>query len=329
MESQVQAFVENGLKRVEDRLLQELSYGSAVLDQITSHLAAAGGKRMRPALTLLVAQIGQPGQEANEEVVAAATSVELTHLATLYHDDVMDGAPVRRGTTAVQEQWNNSMAILAGDIIFARASRIVADLGPRSVAQHSDTFERLCVGQMHETIGPDPQDDPVEFYINVLANKTGSLVACAAQYGAELSGCSDEIIEAVKVYGEKVGIAFQLADDVLDLVADGATSGKTPGTDLREGVKTMPVLLLEGRLDANLADKEDAKLLADLRGDLSSDAALADVVGRLASHEVVDDTRQMARRWVEEAIAALEVVPAGAAKDALIEFAQMQVDRLS
>ncbi|MDO5671376.1 MAG: polyprenyl synthetase family protein [Actinomycetaceae bacterium] len=347
----LQALLEEGLRAVETSLARHLADDSQVISEVTNHLSAAGGKRMRPALTLLVAQIGAPGVVASAEVVEAAVSVEMTHLATLYHDDVMDGAVLRRGRPAVQEQWANSVAIMAGDIIFARASRIVAGLGPDAVANHATTFERLCVGQLQEFFGPADGADKVAHYLDVLAGKTGSLVACAAQYGAELSGCSAQVVEAVKLFGEKIGVAFQLADDVLDLQSSGEVSGKVQGTDLREGVETMPVLLLErwvegvgvGGAGAAGLGAEGASgegqgseesvlvLLSDLKRikEFPEDEELiASVVERLAAHPVVDETREMARQYMVQAVDALDPVPDGPAKDALVAFAEAQINRM-
>ena len=213
-------------------------------DDASRHLVNAGGKRLRPLLTLLAAELGDGSRL---EVIDAAVVVELTHLATLYHDDVMDSAPLRRGAPAAHEVWGNSVAILTGDLLFARASATVAGLGPEAVRIQAATFERLCLGQLHETVGPRPDDDHVAHYLQVLADKTASLIATSARFGAMFSGCRPDVVSIVSAFGEKIGVAFQLADDVIDLTSDGETTGKTPGTDLRERVPTMPALLLRAR----------------------------------------------------------------------------------
>lgn len=210
--------ISDGLAQVEERLSQVLSDDRGVLDDIVGHLAKAGGKRMRPGLVLLCSHLGE--HPSSEQILRACVVVELTHLATLYHDDVMDSAPTRRGVNAVQRVWGNNRAVLAGDLVFARASQVVATLGPDAVLQHAVTFDRLCRGQLNETFGPESGQDPVEFYIQVLADKTGSLVAQSARFGAELSGASEAVTEAVVQFGEKIGVAFQLADDVIDLSSD-------------------------------------------------------------------------------------------------------------
>ena len=318
-----------GLEVVERRLLEAVSSSRDLTDELTSHLAVAGGKRMRPLLTLVCAQLGESDRRLDDAVLTAATAVELTHLASPYHDDVMDSAPTRRGVPSAQHLWGNNRAILAGDILFARASLLVASLGPEIVAHHARTFERLCQGQLNETFGPTHGADRVDFYLQVLADKTGSLVSTAASFGALLSGAGRLVADVVADFGEKVGVAFQIADDVLDLASSGEQSGKTPGTDLREGVDTLPVLLLRRRQEAGTIDEAGARILRDLAGDLSSDEALAGVVEQLRTHDVLEETRELARRWASDAVDTLEALPKGEAKTALVAFANLMVDRLA
>lgn len=328
-ESTLEELLNVDMERVEDLLHQSVTGSSQLVDELTSHLSSAGGKRMRPMLALICAQLGNPDAVASQAVIDAATAVELTHLATLYHDDVMDSAPQRRGVPAAQHQWGNNRAILAGDVLFARASRLVAALGQRTIDYHARTFERLCIGQLNETFGPQNNEDPVDFYIQVLADKTGSLINTAAVFGAWHGGAADEVAQAVGLYGERIGVAFQLADDVIDLTSDGSVSGKTPGTDLVEGVVTLPILLLRERLSAGQLDADGQKLLADIDSDLTDPERLASVVSRLGASEVVDETRRIAREWADSAVAALEPLPESTAKQALIDLAQLMVDRMN
>lgn len=311
------------LALVEERLRDAVAQSDRLADATSRHLVNAGGKRLRPALALLTAHLGDASRP---EVVDAAVVVELTHLATLYHDDVMDSAPTRRGAPAAHEVWGNSVAILTGDLLFARASSVVAGLGPQAVRIQAETFERLCLGQLHETVGPSAEDDPVEFYLQVLADKTGSLIATSARFGAMFAGCAPAVVQQVTRYGELAGVAFQLADDVIDVRSDAATTGKTPGTDLREGVATMPVLLLRRRVAAG-GSAEDAALLAAIDGDLSSDEALAAVVAQLGTHAVVDETAALAANWSARAIEAIDNLPEGDVKGSLVAFAQALVAR--
>jgi heptaprenyl diphosphate synthase len=310
--------IEQSLELVEIELQRATENSDKVVQQAARHLVDAGGKRVRPVLTLLTSLLGDG---AIKDVIDAAAVVELTHLATLYHDDVMDDAPTRRGVPTAQNVYGNSVAILVGDLLLARASRIGVALGIEAIDLQAKTFERLCIGQLNETIGPKPSDDPIEHYIQVLADKTGSLIAASATLGAMLGNAPKQYLAALSEFGEKVGVAFQLIDDVID-ISEAGPSGKTPGTDLRAGVPTMPVLLL-----MNKNDESSKQLLAEINGDLSSDEKLAAVVKQLREHPVADEAYQEAIRWANEAIAALDVLPDGQTKRALVHFAEAVIKR--
>ena len=312
--------LESGLETVETALEVAVSHTDPIASVTARHLSSAGGKRIRPTLVLLASQLGEAN---NQDVIDAAVVVELTHLATLYHDDVMDNAPMRRGVPTAHEIWGNSVAILTGDLLFARASQVVSRLGERALTLQADTFERLCLGQLHETVGPQPGDDPVDHYIQVLADKTGSLIAAAAELGIMFSGAPTEYLEPMCIYGEKIGVAFQLIDDVIDIFSDGETSGKTPGTDLLAGVPTLPTLLL--RKDALTNPK--SQLLVDRIDAGLTQETLTDVVAALRLHPVAQQANLEAQRWAAEAIAALEPLPEGPVRQALSVFAQAVVDR--
>ena len=312
--------IESNLELVEVELLEATKHTDAVLQTAARHLVEAGGKRVRPVLVLLTSLLGDG---ATQRVIDAAAIVELTHLATLYHDDVMDDAPTRRGVPTAQHVFSNSMAILIGDLLLARASILSTRLGIEAITMQAATFERLCIGQLNETVGPGENEDEIAHYIQVLADKTGSLIAASAKLGVMMSNAPHEYLEPLAEFGEKIGVAFQLIDDVIDISAAGP-SGKTPGTDLRAGVPTMPVLLLRKRA---AADPSAAALLAEIDGDLSSDERLAEVVAKLRNHAVADEAFVEAKRWAHEAIAALEPLPEGQTKRALIHFAQAVVER--
>lgn len=329
VEESLDQAVREGLARVEQRLHEAVGQADRLADDASRHLVLAGGKRVRPMLTLLASHLGDPSRP---QVVDAAVVVELTHLATLYHDDVMDSAPVRRGAPAAHQVWGNTVAILTGDLLFARASRVVADLGSEAVRIQAETFERLCLGQLQETVGPQPGQDPVDHYLKVLSDKTGSLIATSARLGAMFAGCDPQVLDVLIAYGEKVGVAFQLADDVIDLASDPAESGKTPGTDLREGVATLPVLLARRAAASELTAGNldgSARLVEVLDGDLSDDDALAEAVGLLRAHPATEQARGEAVRWAREAVAALGPLPDGPPKDALRAFADAVVARTS
>lgn len=315
------AGLSNQLVQVEARLHAAVEHYDQLANSVSRHLVQAGGKRVRPILTLLAAHLGDPTRDAVQQ---AAVAVELTHLATLYHDDVMDSAPTRRGAPTAQLVWGNSVAIITGDLLLARASGLISELGPEAVLIQARTFERLCLGQLHETVGPGPDDDPIEHYISVLADKTGSLIATSGRYGAMFAGCDPETVELLAAYGEKVGVAFQLADDVLDLAGDPA-AGKHPGTDLRERVPTMPVLL--ARRAAAEGDTEAAALLELVDADLSSDEALERAVVAVRACEWTERTRQLAAQWSQEAVEQIAPLPEGTVKEALVAFARSVADR--
>lgn len=313
--------IDAALDEIETGLARELRFADEVADVSARYLLEAGGKRVRPLLTLLTSQLGDG---ITPEVLVAAETVELTHLASLYHDDVMDEAAMRRGVPSAQHVFGNAVAVLTGDLLFARASQLIAQLGERAIRLQAGTFERLCLGQLHETIGPRPGDDPIEHYLQVLADKTGSLIAAAAQFGVVFSNADSRFEAAMIDFGEKVGIAFQLTDDVLDL-APGAQTGKTAGTDLRAGVVTLPLLKLRAREDA-----ASVALLAELEERVIGAPEGVDVeasVARLREHEVTAETAAEARRWSAEAIDAIAPLPEGPVKKALTRFAESVVDR--
>ena len=312
--------IESGLERVETALKAATEHTDPIAAVTARHLVDAGGKRIRPVLVLLTSELGD---SSDPSVIDAAVVVELTHLATLYHDDVMDNAPTRRGVPTAHNIWGNSVAILTGDLLFARASQIVSRLGEKALTLQADTFERLCLGQLHETVGPQEGEDEVAHYIRVLADKTGSLIAASAQLGAMFANAPEEVLQPLTNYGEKIGVAFQLIDDVIDIAEEGA-SGKTPGTDLRAGVPTLPMLLLRKQA---LTDSEAADLVEFIDSGLEDDAKLAQAVARLRNHPVAEAAYQEAKRWADEAIADLDSLPESAVKAALRNFAEAVVDR--
>ena len=303
------AAVAAGLAQVEQRLREVVAASNPMLDLAASHLAEAGGKRVRPLLALLAAQLGDPVAPG---VVDAAVVVELTHLATLYHDDVMDEADVRRGAPSANSRWTNTVAILTGDYLFARASDLTAGLGTEATHLQSRTFARLVEGQISETAGPVDGQDPVEHHLQVIADKTASLIATSARLGALTAGVPADQVEAVARFGEVFGTAFQLSDDLIDVLSDSDASGKTPGTDLREGIRTLPVLLVLAR------DAPDSRLVTLLVGDLSGNELLTEALGLLRAHPAMADAHERLGAYVEQARAVAGELPAGPVQDALL-----------
>ncbi|MDX3532547.1 polyprenyl synthetase family protein [Streptomyces sp. ID05-39B] len=319
----LEADVQAGLTAVEEGLLEATKSEVPFITEAAQHLVRAGGKRFRPLLVMLAAQFGDPYAPG---IVPSAVVVELTHLATLYHDDVMDEAEVRRGVSSANTRWGNSVAVLTGDFLFARASHILADLGPEAVRVQAEAFERLVTGQILETAGPTDGRDPVDHYLDVLGGKTGSLVAVSCRFGAMMSGADETVVDVLTQYGERLGVAFQLADDVLDIASDSHESGKTPGTDLREGIPTLPVLRLRERA-ARLALPEDIALCELLDSDLGDDARLAEALAALRAHPALEQARRDTVRYAKEARAALAPLRECEAKLALLELCDAVVHR--
>ncbi|HET8584086.1 MAG TPA: polyprenyl synthetase family protein [Jatrophihabitans sp.] len=305
--------VRAGLDAVEQTLRTAVAADDEFVSGAASYLVAAGGKRFRPLVGMLAAHFGDP---TRPEIVSSAAVCEITHLATLYHDDVMDEAPVRRGAESANARWDNTVAILTGDFLFSRASNILADLGPYAVRLQATTFERLVIGQIHETIGPQDGEDPIEHYLGVLADKTGSLIATAAEFGAHYAGCAPEVIERLRTFGAQIGVAFQLSDDILDIASESAESGKTPGTDLREGISTLPVLYAMRGGGAE-------RLRALVSHPLVDDAEHAEALRLLRSSPALDEARATLRRYADTAratLTGLPDVPARRALDALVDL---------
>ena len=307
-----------GLDEVEKLLSSHIQGEYPLVVETSRHLVEAGGKRFRPLLALIASHFGN-GQ--SREVIEAAVVCELTHVATLYHDDVMDEAPLRRGVESANNRWGNTVAILTGDYLFSKASDLLADLGPEAVRLQAKTFERLVIGQIQETQGPAAGADPLAHYIEVVANKTGSLIATSARFGALLSGASKEIVETLTDFGEKIGIAFQLADDVIDIASESNQSGKTPGTDLKEGVPTLVTLQI---MKSNRP--EDAELKALLSAPID-DELVAKVIPQLRNHQALQDARTYLHQLANESKDLLKSLPQGPARSALENLCLAIVER--
>ena len=309
------ADVMDGLGKVEEQLRAAVR-GDRLVNEAARHLMDAGGKRFRATLVLLAAQFGDP---ASPDTVPAAVAIELTHLATLYHDDVMDEAAIRRGHPSANSRWGNTVAILTGDFLFAQASLILARLGPDAIRIQAETFSRLVNGQIAETVGPATGEDPLKHYLQVVADKTASLIATAGGFGARFAGAPETVIRRVTAACEALGMAWQLSDDVLDVASESGQSGKTPGTDLREGVRSLPVLHA-----LNLAGPEDTRLRELLTGaDLTDTRLHSEALSLLRPHPAMEAARADLRRWADTAraeVLALPDVPARAAFETLCDY---------
>ena len=319
--------VEAELAIIEKQLDEHLRFASPIADAPARYLLSAGGKRIRPVLTLLAAEYGDG---SNDDVRRAAMLVELTHIASLYHDDVMDDAKMRRGVDSAHVVWSNSVAILAGDLLFARASSLVSGMTEEAILLQAQTFERLCLGQLHETVGPQDGEDPIEHYLQVLADKTGALISTAARFGAMFANAPVECLDAVTEYGERIGVAFQLIDDVIDLSPAADETGKKAGTDLRAGVVTLPILLLRERAKTNTVDAEllarlDAGVAASNAGEATADLDAA--IAELRENDVTAETERQAQQWATDAVAALKNLPNPTVTSALARLAEAVVQR--
>jgi heptaprenyl diphosphate synthase len=310
-----------GLESVEKLMISELSDGEDFLTEAALHLAKAGGKRFRPLFTVLTGQLGP--KPTDESIVTAATVVELVHLATLYHDDVMDEATMRRGAESANSRWGNSVAILAGDYLFAHASRLVSTLGPEAVRIIAETFAELVTGQMRETIGVKRDEDPIAHYLRVVWEKTGSLIAACGRFGGTFSGGDADHVAALERLGDAVGTAFQISDDIIDISSASEQSGKTPGTDLREGVHTLPVLYALGEAGA---DGDRLRELLD--GPVTDEDALAEALTLLDRSPGMTKAKATLGDFAAKARAELDKLPQGAANDALGRLVNYTVERV-
>lgn len=308
----------NQLNKVEELLKLCIQGDYPLVIETSRHLVEAGGKRLRPLLALITGHLGK----MNDNVIKAATACELTHLGTLYHDDVMDEAPLRRGVESANNRWGNSVAILTGDYLFAKTSNLLSEVGPEAVRLQAITFERLVIGQILETQGPKNGEDPLSHYLRVVADKTGSLISASARFGAMLSGASKEVIEIVTEFGEKIGVAFQLADDVIDIASDSNQSGKTPGTDLKEGIPTLVTIRV---MQSN--DPKDSELKALLAKPIYDDKIVAEVILKLRAHPALLESKVQLHEVANNAKKLLKGLPMSPARTALENLCSAIINR--
>jgi len=316
----LQTRIRGGLDEVERQLSVSIDSGERFVTEVAVHLLRAGGKRFRPLMVLLAAEFGASDEPG---IVPSAVVVELTHLATLYHDDVMDEAALRRGAQSANARWDNSIAILAGDYLFAQASQVLAGLGTEAVRIQAETFSRLVQGQIRETLGPTDSEDPVEHYLSVVADKTGSLIATAALFGSKTSGASEDVQQVLTEFGECIGSAFQLADDIIDVASETGDSGKTPGTDLREGIPTLSTLFAQ-----RSTDPRDARLNELLAGPIEDDADVEEALRLLRAHEAMRQARTYVHSQADDARALLAGLPEIPARAALVSLCDVVVTRI-
>jgi heptaprenyl diphosphate synthase len=231
--------IRSRLDLVEEALEKAVRADSQMLEETSRYLLSAGGKRFRPMLVLLAGYFGDP---TDQRLIPGSVSIELVHQATLYHDDVIDEADARHGVPAANVRWDNTVAILTGDYLFARASDIATDLGTDICALLARTIATLCDGQIREVEAAGRVEQSVDAYMEIIRRKTGALIATSCRLGGMLSDARPEYLDVLEQFGEVLGLAFQLSDDIMDLTATEQELQKEPGQDLREGVYTFPVL---------------------------------------------------------------------------------------
>lgn len=308
-----------GMVKVEALIRESIEGKYPLVIETSRHLVDAGGKRLRPLMVLLASQFGNPKAPG---LIEAAVVCELTHLGTLYHDDVMDEAPLRRGVESANKRWDNTVAILTGDYLFAKTSQLLADLGPEAVRLQALTFERLVIGQITETQGSTAGLSLLDHYINVIADKTASLLSASARYGAMISGADPKVMEALTKFGEEIGIVFQLADDIIDIESTSGESGKTPGTDLREGVPTLVTLFI---LESN--DPADAELKKVLSAPITDEKVVQETLKTLRTHKAMAQAKELVQKYAASARKNLAELPEGKAKQALVELSDAVINR--
>ena len=312
--------VRDGVARIEQLMETELRGSDDLMTEAVLHLFEAGGKRFRPLFTVLSAQLG-PRPDADEVTIAGAV-IELVHLATLYHDDVMDEAQVRRGAPSANVRWGNNVAILAGDYLFATASRLVSRLGPNAVRIIAETFAQLVTGQMREGQGAAHAADPIGHYLKVVHEKTACLIGAAGQFGAMFSGADEDQIQRLSRLGNIVGTAFQISDDIIDIDSDPDESGKLPGTDLREGVHTLPVLYA-----LHDSGPEADRLRELLVGPIDDDKRVAEALALLRASAGMAKAKDTVARYAAQAHEELAGLPDGPGRQALITLVDYTIHR--
>jgi heptaprenyl diphosphate synthase len=315
----LEASVRARLDCVEAALAEAVASADPFVQEAAGYLVRAGGKRFRSTLLLICGHLGDP---AEPRLTGASVAIELTHLSTLYHDDVMDEAEVRRGEHSANARYDNKIAILTGDYLFARASDVTADLGTEPTRVLARAIGRLVQGEIREVRGARPGEDPVEHYLGVLRDKTGALIAAACRLGAWLAGAPAAEVEALTKYGERVGVAFQLGDDLLDITAETAVAGKEPGTDLRAGVRTLPVLFVFRR-----GGRQAERLARLLEAGCDDAEAVAEALSLLRHSPALAEARAVALAEADRAKAALATLPRSAPRLALEAIAGQVFDR--
>lgn len=303
--------LQEGMDRTEARLRGCVTEATVpFVTDTAGHLIEAGGKRLRPLLVLLGAEFGG---SIGDHLIDAAAVAELVHVASLHHDDVMDRATTRRGRPTANARFGNAVAVYSGDWLMAKGARIAAELSERSLRLHTQTVERLVEGQLRELVGPGPEDDRLAYYLEVIAGKSAALISAALRLGALEAGARPELIDRLGEYGEQLGIAFQIGDDLIDVTSAQSDSGKQRGQDIASGVVSLPVLLaLE---DTRPAGAELRALLT--AGPVPGTPEHTRAVDLLCASDAIPRAREVLDERLARARRVLTALPAGHAVRAL------------
>ena len=301
------------LEEVEAAIEKAVRADSDMLSETSRYLLAAGGKRFRPMLLLLSGYFGDP---ADQRLIVGAVAIELVHAATLYHDDVIDEAASRHGVPSANARWSNTVAILTGDYLFARASEISSDLGTDVIALFARTIATLCDGQIREVEASGNVEQTREAYLEVIRRKTGALIATSCRLGGMLSDATPENVGVLEAYGEALGMAFQLSDDIMDVTSSASELGKEPGVDMKEGVYTLPVLL------ALHAGADRVELSSLLSGGPPEGERLARALAIVQDQATLAEARTLVAVEVDRARELASRLPDCAARTALLQLAE-------
>jgi heptaprenyl diphosphate synthase len=297
-------------ERVEAALLAAVRTRDAYLTELASHLIVAGGKRLRPVMTMAAAQVGGKAK-VSDEVIQGAIACELVHLGSLYHDDVMDESTMRRGVDTVNAKWGNLQAIVAGDFLLARASGIAASLGNEIAGLLARTIAELCEGQIEELQHTYSVARTVPSYLVSIEGKTASLFATSARIGALVAGHDADVVDALTNYGTAFGMVFQIVDDILDVIATDEELGKRAGHDMEEGVYTLPVLLTLAQ------QSSDSDELRSFLGKPLSQTERERALVIVRAHAGIQSAIESANNYVHMAETECDRMPQGVATDAL------------
>ncbi|MEX2459563.1 MAG: polyprenyl synthetase family protein [Actinomycetota bacterium] len=317
-DASLEAELQRRLDDVEEMLQKVVRSDTAFVSEAASYLLDAGGKRFRPMLVLLAGRFGDPG---DSRLLRTAVAAELTHLATLYHDDVIDEADHRRGIESVNHRWDNTVAILTGDYLFARASELMAEMGSEVSRLLARTIATLCDGQIREVMSSGRIDSTVDGYMEIIRRKTAALIATCCRLGATMSDADPETADRLDAFGEALGTAFQLSDDIMDLIASEEVLGKEPGVDLREGVYTLPVLYALER------GSGAGELREILEAGVPEGERMARALELVCAEEALEPARLAVTEQARRAVRAAEGLPPGAPRDALVHLATFLAER--